>query len=532
MGDSMAQQQSLISALQRAEAYPHAVDEIEHIETHISHLLLAGAFVYKIKKPLDLGFLDFSTLERRRYFCEEELRLNRRLAPDLYLDLVTITGDYDLPEVDGKGEILEYAVRMRRFSQSSLFDRTLPDRDLVLRLARRVARFHAVIPAVDPRESYGQPQSVLQPMLENFAHIRAALDAQARNEKLASLETWTRKRMERLLPVIRQRREQGHIRECHGDMHLGNIARFQGRICIFDGIEFNPQLRWIDTQSDMAFLLMDLQHKGLQQEAASFLNAYLEISGDYDGLPLLPFYLVYRAMVRAKVTAIRLAQSGLSRDERRSTAAEYAAHINLAARLSQVMQPALIITFGFSGSGKSRVAGWLAEHLPAIQVRSDVERKRLCGLLTGELLVSAPDEGIYRPEVTEATYTRLHAIATTAIQAGFTTIIDATFLDAGARDRFRKLAQTQGCPFLILACHAPVGLLRERVQQRNREESDPSDADLTVLERQLKKSQAFSVAEQPFLLEWDTTEAPSSALLEQISAKLNLQRCECAETRE
>ncbi|MBL3617594.1 MAG: AAA family ATPase [gamma proteobacterium endosymbiont of Lamellibrachia anaximandri] len=522
MGDSMAQQQSLISALQRAEAYPHAVDEIEHIETHISHVLLAGEFVYKIKKPVDLGFLDFSTLERRRYFCGEELRLNRRLAPELYLDLVTITGDYDTPVIDGKGEILEYAVRMRRFPQSSLFDRTLPDKDMVLRLARRVARFHAVIPVADPGESYGEPQSVLQPMLENFAHIRVALDERGGNGKLTSLETWTRKSMERLLPVIRQRREQGHIRECHGDMHLGNIARFQGRICIFDGIEFNPLLHWIDTLSDMAFLLMDLKHKGLLRQAACFLNAYLETSGDYDGLPLLPFYLVYRAMVRAKVTAIRLAQSGLSGDERRSSEAEYAAHIDLACRLSQARQPALIITHGFSGSGKSRVAGWLVEHLPAIQVRSDVERKRQYGHLKGESGGLAPDEGIYRPEMTEATYSRLHAIATTAIQAGYTTIIDATFLDAEVRDRFIELAQTQACPLLILACHAPIELLRQRVQQRNREGNDPSDADLAVLERQLKKSQAFSVAEQPFLLEWDTTEAPSSVLLEQISARLNL----------
>ncbi|MGD8908823.1 MAG: hypothetical protein PVI92_05695, partial [Chromatiales bacterium] len=303
--DAMTLQAELVGQLlARPGCFPHATHDIAHIETHISHLLLVGDYVYKIKKALDLGFLDFSTLEKRRLCCEEELRLNRRLAPELYRELVTFRGTPDQPSLAAEGEPLEYAVKMRRFQQRSLLSHTLPEQHELDLLAQQVAEFHQRIPHAPVDSLWGTPEVVLEPMEENFRQIRNLKHPLLEGGRLESLQNWTENIMSVITPLLHERREAGMIRECHGDLHLNNITRFEGRLMPFDGIEFNPALRWIDTLSDLAFLLMDLQHRGLTQAAARLLNDYLELTGDYAGLPLLPFYLLYRAMVRAKVCAI------------------------------------------------------------------------------------------------------------------------------------------------------------------------------------------------------------------------------------
>lgn len=501
-------QDRLIAGLLNSWAYPHPAARVEHIETHISHVFLAGDYAYKVKKPLDLGFLDFSTLERRRFCCEEELRLNCRLAPRIYLGVVPVTGTLERPRVGGDGEVLEYAVEMRRFDQNALLTRLPVTRSLADRIAARVAGFHAAVPAAQTGSEYGTPEAVLLPMIENFVQIRAHLRDTGALAKLQPLERWTRERRDALRPVLQRRRREGRIRECHGDMHRGNIALVDAEVVIFDGIEFSPALRWIDTMSELAFLVMDLEEAGENERARRLLNRYLEISGDYAGLLVLDFYKVYRAMVRAKVTAIRLDQPDLEPTEAAGDRDEYDGYIALARRYTRKSPKRLMITHGVSGTGKSRLGVLLRERLPLIHIRSDLERKRLFGLGAQARTGAGRDCGIYSPEVTDRTYARLRELAALILDAGYSPLVDATFLKAFRRAPFLALAAEKGCPCAILDLTAPEPVLRERVKAREVKGVDASEADVAVLEAQLASLEPLAEAERELAVKVDTHRPP------------------------
>ncbi|MCU7839200.1 MAG: AAA family ATPase [Candidatus Thiodiazotropha sp. (ex Troendleina suluensis)] len=512
-------QHHLIQQLLKSPAcFGHTLDQVEHIETHISHLLLVGETVYKIKKPLNLGFLDFSTLEKRRLCCEEELRLNRRLAPTLYLDVVGIGGSIEQPIMNADSGILEYAVRMRRFRQQDLLNITLPDRDMIERLAVLIADFHQMIPAVSEEMPYGKPNNVFKPMEENFQLIRGLKQPLLEIERLNILQTWTEQQASVLESLMEERYQSGHIRECHGDLHLGNIALFEGRITPFDGIEFNPNLRWIDTLSDIAFLIMDLQHRGLNPDADRLLNVYLEQSGDYAGLLLLRFYLLYRAMVRAKVTAIRASQEGLPYEEREQLLVEYRSFLSLAESITRHPPASLIITHGYSGSGKSIISGWLAEQMMAIRLRSDIERKRLF-----------PEQGVadettasgrYSDKATQVTYTHLMGMAKRLLRNGFSVIIDATFLAYWQREMFLQMAESQQAPILIIDCQARQTLLYDRIKHRSEQGNDPSEADLTVLMHQQQSCEPLTSYEHERTVTVDSEQFPPPGLLATVLQRL------------
>jgi aminoglycoside phosphotransferase family enzyme/predicted kinase len=457
------------------------------IETHISWVLLAGGFAYKIKKPVDLGFLDFSTLERRRFFCEEEIRLNARLAPDVYLGVVPVTGSEQSPRLDGEGEPIEYAVKMRRFDEHGLLSKRLDALDpaMIDAIADQAAAFHRRIPSVAPAEPYGRPEAVIGPMEENFRQIRRLMDDRQELRRIDAIERWTRQRHAALRPVLAERREGGFVRECHGDMHLGNMVVEQGEVIIFDGIEFNPALRWIDTLSEVAFLTMDLDEKGLSRLGRRFLDRYLERTGDHGGLRVLRFYQVYRAMVRAKVAGIRLGQGDLSEEERAAVMADYRGYVALAEDYTRPLRPALVLTHGVSGSGKSVASRALVESLPAVRVRSDVERKRLAGLEPGDRSASGTGEGLYAPGMTARTYGRLLELCRLILDAGFTAVADATFLERRRRAPFVRLAGERGVPLIILDLQGDADLFRRRVAEREAAGRDPSEATVEVLERQL-----------------------------------------------
>jgi aminoglycoside phosphotransferase family enzyme/predicted kinase len=477
----------LITAMLEPHWYDHPVAACRLIETHISWVILTGDYAYKVKKPVDLGFLDFSTLERRRFCCEEELRLNRRLAPQVYLAVVAITGTPEAPRLAAEGKPIEYAVKMAQFPQQAQLDRMLAAGQLgaeqMQAFARMAAEFHAQA-AVAGRESpYGEPEAVWQPVAENFTQIRERIDEAAALESLAVLEPWCREAYSLLEPQLRRRKAEGFIRECHGDMHLRNLAWLAEGPIAFDGIEFNPNLRWIDVISEVAFLVMDLQDRGEGALAQAFLNTYLECSGDYGGLALLRFYLVYRALVRAKVAAIRLGQPDLGTAERAALAAEFDRYLRLAEGYTRPPPPRLVLTRGLSGVGKTTLTQPLLERLPAIRIRSDVERKRLYGLRAGESGRAAPQAGIYSAEATARTYRRLLALAGEMLAAGYSVIVDATFLKREQREPFRRLAGEMAVGFTLLELRAEPQLLRRRLRQRK---GDASDADLAVLAHQLE----------------------------------------------
>ncbi|MFO7602679.1 MAG: AAA family ATPase [Gammaproteobacteria bacterium] len=495
----------LISSLLRAERYPHPVTALELIETHISWVILTGPYAYKIKKPLNLGFLDFSSLAQRKFYCEEELRLNRRTAASIYLQVVPITGSAAQPQWDGSGAIIEYAVKMRQFAQSAQLDRLLARGGLSTAhmdaFARLVAEFHEHIAVAGAELDYGEPEQVLQPIEENFTQIRQCRPTTEQQPLLDELQDWSVAEYRRRRMFLAQRKQQGFIRECHGDMHLRNLAWIDDQPVAFDGIEFNANLRWIDVMSEVAFLVMDLQDRQQPALAQRFLNGYLERSGDYAGITLLPFYLVYRALVRAKVAAIRVGQAGLGPTERSSLEREMTAYLRLAQTYTQKEAGRLIIARGLSGSGKTTLTQSLLETLPAIRIRSDVERKRLAGLLATERAAAAPGEGIYTQEYSDRTYAYLLERATEILDAGYNVIVDATFLQQGQRERFRQLAAVKNLAFHILNFSARTETLQQRIRQRS---GDASDADLTVLQKQLHSIEAFTPGEMPFVIDIDT----------------------------
>lgn len=491
----------LIEALRRPEVWPHPVDRVELIETHISWVLLAGQYVYKIKKPVDLGFLDFSTLEKRRFFCDEELRLNRRTAPGLYLEVVAITGEVDDPEITGEGPALEYAVRMLRFDSKATFDRLLAADELgaddIDQLAENLADLHEAAAVAPPDSSHGTFRAIAGPMRDNFTVLNERLD----DPRLATLADWTRNRLHELNPVIERRRINGHVRECHGDAHLGNVARIDGSATLFDCIEFSPDLRWIDTVCDLAFTAMDLLFNGAGEMAWRLLDRYLERTGDYPGMQLLPLYIVYRALVRAKVAAFRLDDE---QSDHEAVQTDIDRHIALADRTAGQRRPALFITMGVSGSGKSWLAERLVRRCGLIRIRSDVERKRLFGLPPDASGESKVGRGLYTREAGERTYDRLVELAGPVIEAGLPVLIDAACLKKARRDRFSELADSMAIPFGILQTIAKDELLQERIARRNEEGNDPSDAGLEVLAYQQKTCEPPEESEQARLLTIDT----------------------------
>lgn len=471
------------------------------LETHISWVLLAGDRAYKFKKPVNFGFLDFSTLPLREFYCREELRLNRRMAPDLYLGVVPVTGGHSRPSL-GKadGETLDWAVCMRRFPQSAQLDNQLRagllSTEDLRAFARRLALFHRHAEPAETPDGPGLPKSVYKAAMDNFQATRNSclLDAEALAE-VTRLESWTQHEFRDIEPCLVTRRHQGKVRECHGDLHLSNLVRLpDGSVTAFDCIEFNTDLRWIDVLSDVAFLVMDLLDRDQQELSFAFLNAYLEESGDHQGLKVLPFFLVYRSMVRAKVALLRGSQT-TDPTQQQAQVATSRAHIELAARLSQPPPAHLIITHGYSGSGKSWLSARLAGLLPAIWIRSDVERKRLHGVPRLAKSDSAPGGGLYSQSASEDTYARLRELAARALGARFNVIVDASFLDPAQRAPFQALARRLGVNFRILDCRAPPDVLRARIIARAKQGVDPSEAGLAVLESQLGKYTGLGTAE-------------------------------------
>ena len=517
-------QEAIVAALLDPAVYGSSVDRVEKIETHISYLFLAGTHVYKIKKAVDLGFLDFSTLERRGFYCREELRLNRRLAPALYLEVVPITGSYEHPRLGGPGTPIEYALKMRRFAQEHLLDAMLV-RDLLTpnqmdRLAEKIANFHMTADAATGDDPYGSPSAVRAPVLENFTQIRQTSAAASSPSELVELEKWAINECDRLEATFRARKAGGFVRECHGDFHLGNVALVNGEVTAFDCLEFSANLRWIDVQSEIAFMVMDLQARNRPDLAQRFLNRYLEFTGDYAGLEVLRFYLVYRAMVRAKVHALRGEQPHVDAQQRAVALAKHRSYLHLAKRLTQPQRPAIVITHGLSGSGKTTHTEKLLEILPAIRIRSDIERKRLKGLSALARSGSPVSEGLYTPGATELTYARLAELAATVVRAGFIAIVDATFLECARRSHFHRLADSLDVVFMIVEFVTPEAVLRSRVAARQQQGTDASEADLRVLEHQLRTVEPLRPDERIFAVTVDATPAPSDVSLASIGHRL------------
>jgi uncharacterized protein len=485
----------LIQALRDRSCFDHPTDGVTVLQTHISYVLLTGDFAYKIKKPVSLAFLDFSTLEDRKYYCEEELRINRRLAPELYLDVVSITGTPETPVMNGQGRAIEYAVKMVQFPDADRLDRVADRGELnhsqIRSLAQSLAAFHEKVAIAEPNTPFADSVRLRREVMENFD----ALSTQTlpENEKLLldDLRNWSARSLVDLGGQFRARKRIGKIRECHGDMHLANMALLNNHITMFDALEFNENLRWIDVQSELAFVAMDLEYHGLSGLGWLLVSFYLELTGDYAGLRVFRHYKVYRAMVRAKVAALRASQCEAESADAREALAELSAHIRLARVCMDEEQPTpLIVTHGLSGSGKSRLAAQLLQTMGAVCVRSDVERQHL--MSTGATGI----EDRYTSAGIDRTYRALAGHARTIIECGYPAIVDASFLKRHHRMTFLELSRELDVPFVILSLHAPQPILEARIVKRQAEASDASEATVDVLRRQRETMDALDAEER------------------------------------
>jgi len=473
---------ALIKAMQQADFYPHTVENINMLQTHAAWVFLTGKFAYKLKKPVDFGFLDFSTLAKRQYFCAEELRLNQRLAADVYLEVLPISeninGCFSLGDTNN---IRDYCLKMVQFSQSDLLGERLQKERFAPqwmdKLAANIACFHEQSGTSADARRYGQ-KGILQ------QHINASLDIAARylgrvidKLPLQELRQRNKEQIEQHASLFSERIAAKHIRDCHGDLHLGNIALFHGQPLVFDCIEFNAEYRIIDTLNDAAFLVMDCQARGHPDLAFRFLSRYLEHSGDYAGMPLLPLFLSYRAGVRGKVACLLAEDAGTEENARQNKLDEAAHYFALAGEYLEKKTPHLFAIGGLSGSGKSHLALQGCGIEGAVIIRSDATRKRIAE--------KHPDAPLYGEIMSKNTYQNMFDSAKWLLEAGFSVILDATFLRREFRQQARQIAAQTGVNFNMLWLDVPEKTLRRNIARRLNKENDISDAGLAVLERQL-----------------------------------------------
>ncbi len=483
----VSREEALIKALLDEGAYPHPVSNVRLLNTHISWVILTGPYAYKIKKPLELEFLDYSTLEHRKHFCDEELRLNRRWAPELYVDVVPITGSFDAPSVGGEGEPIEYAVRMRQFSQQAQLDVQLEKGQLyeddMLALAEMIARQHDLANTCRELGPDDARTLIQHPMLENIEHLRDFMTW----DELEPLATWTQTSLEDLWPTLLQRQDEGFVRECHGDLKLANLVRLPTGITAFDSVEFSAALRDIDMISDVSFLVMDLVSYDREDLAYCFLNRYLECTGDYAGMSVFALYYVYHALIRAKIAAIRSVERDLESDTEIDLE-EMGYYCDVARHWVVLRVPRLVLMHGYSGSGKTWLSQVILARLPAIRLRSDIERKRMLGLQESDQTGAGPGNAEYAPTARHRVYDRLAELAALLLDAGHHVIVDASFLDRRDRDAFYELARRHEVTVAVVDVRAREEALLQRLRDRTRRATDVSEANVAVLDYQHEHS--------------------------------------------
>lgn len=497
----------LHQALSNAKAYPDGTAPIGYRETHISRLYFHQDRVYKLKKPLDFGFLNFTSLDRRRFYCQEEVRLNTRFAPDTYLGVVEIRNDNGEIRIDGQGEIIDYAVVMRRLPQERMLDtllelqaRELPAR--IDQLAARLVDLHQSSAICRQEGGQSNLEIVRANWRENFQQAAASAGELLRSAPRLLLEEFVDRYLEQQTALLLQREADGWVRDGHGDLHAEHICLTEP-IRIYDCIEFNRRFRVADLAADLAFLLMDLEQRGRGDLARRLLDRYRQLAGADPVGPdhLLHFYRIYRAFVRGKVAAFLANAAEADPQERQRAAGEAAGYFNLA--LGYLAPPVLIVVSGLMGVGKSTIAAALSTALRGVWLRSDLLRKSLAGLPATAPQPVPFGSGIYHSELTQRTYGVLATQAGQALARGQSVVADASFAQAGTRRKMRTVARKAGVPLLLLQLHCPLELARQRMNLRQAAATDPSDGRSALQQAQLQQWQQPTPEEDCYLI--DTT---------------------------
>lgn len=489
-------QNSIIQSLLTPSFYPHPVEVITTLETHSAIIFLTGEFAYKLKKSVNFGFLDFSTLALRQKFCTLEIALNQRIAPDIYLSVVPVwqttvqPSNYTLtPQAS---QPVEYLVKMKQFNPNKVLGVYLKNKSLsqpqITQLALNIAQLHQQAETVKETLEWGDPDNLIQPMLENFATLFKSFQHPELQYRLKQLSQWTRFTQQQLKPLLQCRKQQGFIRACHGDLHLDNIALIEEIPTLFDGIEFNEQFRWIDPINDLSFLLIDLEFNQQQEVAHQILNEYMNQTGDYEALPLLVFYKVYRAMVRCKITLLRALQ--LPKTETIALQSLQTQSYQFLAQAESLAYtdtpPKLILMQGVSGSGKSYFAKQFVTQFHFMSISSDIERKRLYHISPLTRVTENEKQRLYSASMSHATYQRLLKQTKVILKSGISVVVDATFLKPEHRQPFIELAQSMGVSMGIFSIQADLETLKNAIIHRHNINTDPSDATIEVMQQQLK----------------------------------------------
>jgi uncharacterized protein len=524
---------ALIAALSDPAAYPGAPETIEVRHTHISAVFLAGPFVYKVKKPVDLGFLDFSTLEKRHHFCQEELRLNLRLAADVYLAVVPIVRtDSGGVRVEGAGEVVEWAVKMRRLADEatleSRLDRGEPLESTLAALARKIAEFHAAAERGPHVAAFGRFEVVAGNARENLVEAERQIGTGISRAVLDRLLVLTEAALNDHRALIERRAKRLVPCDTHGDLRLGHVYVLPDRrppadLVVIDCIEFNERFRFADPVADVAFLAMGLEFHGRRDLARMFIEAYFLHAHDDQGQALLGLYTAYRAAVRGKVEGLKATRAEVPPEQRAIALAKARGYWLLA--LGELEQPArrpcLVLIGGLPGTGKSTLAAGLAARAGFTMIRSDAVRKELA---SRELVDRAPvgfGDGIYAADWTDRTYNECARRVEHALFEGGRVIVDASFRDDRRRQDFLRLAARCGVPAVLLICQASPDVIRSRLAARR---NDPSDADWSIYERAAASWEQPSQSVQSHVHEiaagGDLAESVQAALAELSSRQL------------
>jgi len=493
----------LIQQMLDPSFYPHPVQEpLQLIQTHVSYVVLTGEYAYKSKKAVDFGFLNYSTIDLRRHFCQEELRLNRQGAAELYLEVLPVTQTGTQFHLNGDGEPVEYLVKMRQFPQDTLlmalFERGELDEALLVELAKTIASFHAKAATNDYIRSFGTVEQVRQAIDQNYEQSEKYIGIAQTQEQFDGCRTYTDRLFAEHQDWFDRRIAQDKIRECHGDLHLNNICYWNDQLLLFDCIEFNEPFRFVDVMFDIAYVVRDLDSRQRQDLSTIFLNTYFEQTGDWEGLQILPFYVNRQTYVRAKILSFLLDDPAISTADKAQSQATAAQFYRQAWSYCQPQQGRIILMSGLSGAGKSTTARYLASKTQAVHLRSDAVRKHLGG-------IAVQDRGgseLYTPEMTEKTYARLLQLGVMLAQQGYTVILDAKYDRQTFRQAAIEQAQSEQIPLQIFYCDAPAEVRRDRLVGRK---GDIADATVDLMPEQ--HFEPFTEAEQAYVRVLNTTES-------------------------
>jgi aminoglycoside phosphotransferase family enzyme/predicted kinase len=497
-------------SLLHPQAYPHPVRSVKLVETHISWVLLTGEFAYKIKRPVHFDFVDLRAPERRAFLCQEEVRLNRRFAPGIYLGVSAVTrGEKGEAELDGAGAVLEHAVKMRQFAREEELDRLLATRRVdageLERFGCDLARIHARAAAAGSHESWGTPEAVRETILGNLEECTRLAEQLGFDRDIRSLRPPLEARLDRAASLMAQRRAAGRIRECHGDLHAANIVRQGAHLTAFDCLEFEPRWRWIDVADEIAFLIADLDARQCSGQAHAFWSGYLAESGDYQTCRLLRTYAAHRALVRAKVAVARALQAqGRNEPQIAPGRSDIDAYLGCAHQTLAEGRPVLILMHGLSGSGKTWLARRIAPSLRAAHLRSDVERKRLGGMPEPGHASRGVGMGAYSADSTDRVYRHLAQCAAEVLCGGYSAIVDATFIRRRDRLCVASIGRSLGVGVVLIDCRAPGDTLESRINDRRQHGNDASEADLGVLRWQQGQFEPLSPDEPFRIIEAET----------------------------